>query len=313
MKTPDLPKIKGFATHLRKEIRGQDDALLTITDHVERAELGLTDETQPKGAFLFVGPTGVGKTESTLQFTDYFFGRESLARFDMSEFKELGSITAFLRRIQTALKLGCRVILFDEMEKASKEIHDLFLQMIDAARITFADDSVGDLRNTYLIFTSNIGAKEAMGSITRNRVAFEKTIKAKLAKELRPEFIGRYERAGGIVIFDRLSADSQLEVAEVSIRRMEKRMAALGFPLALTEQAKTYVFRNGFHPDYGARPLLGVLNKGVEGALRDAIFNGTYLTGSSGEIHVAQGGSRLEYRVVKTEAIPASNALPVVA
>jgi ATP-dependent Clp protease ATP-binding subunit ClpB len=273
----------------------------------------LTDQTQPKGAFLFVGPTGVGKTESTLQFTDYFFGRESLARFDMSEFKELGSISAFLRRIQAAVKVGCRVILFDEMEKASKEIHDLFLQMIDAARITFADDTVGDLRNTYLIFTSNIGAREAMQSQTRNRVAFEKTIKAKLAKELRPEFIGRYERAGGIVIFDRLTADAQFEVAEVAVRRMEKRMNSLGYPLVLTEQAKTFVFRNGFHPDYGARPLLGVLNKGVEGAIRDALFNHVFREGMRGEIHVAQCGSRLEYRPVKAEPIPARDTLAVVA
>ncbi|MFI5337708.1 MAG: AAA family ATPase [Opitutales bacterium] len=275
-----IPRVNGFLPWIAERIRGQPEVLRTLDEHAARSELGLTETGLVRGGFLFVGPTGVGKTETTLRFGEYFHGAGSVARFNMSEFKEARSVAEMRGRLAKAHGEGRRVFLIDEIEKAHWEVLDLLLQILDeGAELTAPDGGVRGFTDAYFVMTSNLGAREAMRSRTLNYTSYSNTILEYVRRYLRPELLGRIHGVGGVFVFRRLEEPQQREVAHHHLGGVLGRMARLGHRLELGEAGFEYIMRHGFSEDYGARHLLGVIRAQVEGAVADALRQGRPTSG----------------------------------
>ena len=215
---------------------------------------------RPKGSFLFVGPTGVGKTEMTIAFTDYLCGSDHLSRFDMSEFQNQSSVGLLLGNssndtgmLGRALDKGTRgTLLFDEMEKAHPLVLDLFLQILDAGRITFSNGETRNLNNYYIVFTSNIGAAEAMRMESSAFATIERTVLRRVDQVLRPELVARINEK---LVFNRLPYSIQREICELMIEREVERLNGLGHNLTVEAATVETLVREGFHRTLGARPM----------------------------------------------------------
>jgi ATP-dependent Clp protease ATP-binding subunit ClpC len=269
---PRLERVNGFLGWASERIKGQPEVLAALDFHFGRSELGLTEPDYVLGGFLFVGPTGVGKTETCLLFGEYFFGRASVARFNMSEFKEAKAVLELRQRLAGAKRQGKRVFLIDEIEKAHWEVLDLLLQILDkGAAMADPEGTVLDFTDSYIVMTSNLGAREAMRSRTRNYTSFSNTVLEYVRRYLRPELLGRIEAIGAAYVFRRLEEPQQRELAGFHFSRVLERMGADGHSLTMGAGAFEYAMRNGFSEEYGARRLLGVIRRYVEGAVSDAI------------------------------------------
>jgi ATP-dependent Clp protease ATP-binding subunit ClpA len=265
-------KLNGFIPWISERLKGQPEVLAGLDAHFGRSELGLTEPGYVLGGFLFVGPTGVGKTETTLLFAEYFFGAESVARFNMAEFKEAKSVHELRERLAKAQREKKRVYLIDEIEKAHWEVLDLFLGILDkGAEAAAPDGSPMDFTDSYFVMTSNLGAREAMRSRTRNYTSFSNTVMEYVRRYLRPELLGRIEGVGSPFVFRRLEEPEQRELAGFHVERVLERMRAASHTLNMGAGAFEYVMRNGFSEEYGARRLLGIIRKNIEGAVSDAL------------------------------------------
>ena len=265
-------------------IKGQPEVLDALDRHFGRSELGLTEPDCVLGGFLFVGPTGVGKTETTLLATEYFFGTQAIARLNMAEFKEAKSVGELRERLAQAHRAGKRTYLFDEIEKAHWEVLDVLLQILDkGAAIAAPDGSPLSFTDAYVVMTSNLGAREAMRSRTRNYTSFSNTIREYVVRYLRPELIGRLAKLngvhGGLFFFRRLEEPEQRELADYHLEQALARMLALGHTLSVAPEAFEFMVRNGFSEEYGARRLLGLINDCIEGAISDALRAGEPTSG----------------------------------
>jgi ATP-dependent Clp protease ATP-binding subunit ClpA len=265
--------------HLLSRIKGQDHVIPRVCSVLERGQLGLQPQGKPLGSFLFLGPTGVGKTELTLEFTRYLFGNESVFRFDMSEFLHLDSAKLFMGneignpgRLGNVLSRHQRgVLLFDEIEKAHRLIWDLLLQMLDAARITLADHRVYDLSGFYVVCTSNIGAQQLLRPTRLPFTTLERAVISELHGFFRPELIGRFDEK---IVFRPLSPDTQREIAMLAIAEELARFRERGFDLRVSDETFEFLVRRGIHKALGARPMKGTVRKFVGDAVRDTIKAG---------------------------------------
>ncbi len=246
-----------------------------VVSVLHRGELGLTTLNRPRGSFLFLGPTGVGKTELSLAFTDYLLGKDKLFRFDMSEYQTQESLGVFLGgRVGETGLLGLVVaksvtgtLLFDEIEKAHPRVLDVFLQILDAARVTMASGETLDLSGFYVVFTSNIAAAEIINLQHSSFATMERHVLAKAQRTLRPEL---YARITEKLVFNRLNYDVQMEIAQLHIARELCFLRDKGFELALGDSVISFLMQRGFHPRLGARPLRDTIEKHLRGALADA-------------------------------------------
>lgn len=265
-------RLKGFLPWISERIKGQPEVLAALDAHFGRSELGLTEPGYVLGGFLFVGPTGVGKTETTLLFSEYFFGGNAVGRFNMAEFKEARSVLELRQRLAKAKSEGKRVYLIDEIEKAHWEVLDLLLGILDKGAEAAAPDGTPLVfENSYFVMTSNLGAREAMRSRTRNYTSFSNTVMEYVRRYLRPELLGRIEAVGSPFVFRRLEEPQQRELASFHIECVLQRMNAAGYSLRMAPDAVEFLMRDGFSDEYGARRLLGVIRKNVEGAVSDAL------------------------------------------
>ena len=215
---------------------------------------------------MFVGPTGVGKTEITIAFTEYLCGPDHLHRFDMSEFQNQSSVglllgvsstdTGMLGRALNKTSRG--TLLFDEMEKAHPLVLDLFLQILDAGRITLASGETRSLNNYYIVFTSNIGAGEAMRMESSAFATIERTVLRRVDQVLRPELVARINDK---LVFSRLPYAIQREICELMIGRESERLGRLGHTLVVDPDMVETLIREGFHRTLGARPMRNVVDK----------------------------------------------------
>ena len=261
-----IEKLRSLEHHLKTNIKGQNHVLPRICSVLQRGELGLAHPGRPKGSFLFVGPTGVGKTEVTVCFSDYLFGPGYLHRFDMSEFQNQSSVSLLLGSSNSEIgMLGHALaqhdggtLLFDEMEKAHPLVLDLFLQILDAGRITLANGETKNLSGYYIVFTSNIGAGEAMRMESSAFATIERTVLRRVDQALRPELVARINEK---LVFNRLPYAVQREICELMIGREVERLNQLGHKLAVESATVETLVRDGFHRTLGARPMRNTVDQ----------------------------------------------------
>jgi ATP-dependent Clp protease ATP-binding subunit ClpA len=273
---PQIKKLAGLEPHLLSKIKGQEHAISRVCSVLERGQLGLQPERKPLGSFLFLGPTGVGKTELTLEFSRYLFGGESVFRFDMSEFLHLDNVKLFmgdetgssgrLGKVLSEHRQG--VLLFDEIEKAHRLIWDLFLQMLDAARITLADHRAYDLSGFYIVCTSNIGSQQLLRPTRLPFATMERAVLSELHRFFRPELVGRFDEK---LVFKPLCPDTQRQIGRLAIDEELARLRQKGFNLSVSEEAFEFLLRRGIHKTLGARPMKKTVQKFLGDAIRDSL------------------------------------------
>ena len=277
--------LNGLKSHLLSKIKGQNHVIARVCSVLERGQLGLQPIDKPLGSFLFLGPTGVGKTELTLEFTRYLFGGNEVYRFDMSEFLHLDNVKLLMGdETGTPGRLGYvlsqhqqGVLLFDEIEKAHRLIWDLFLQMLDAARITLNDHRTYDLSGFYLVCTSNIGSQRLLRPTRLPFTTLERAVISELYKFFRPELVGRFDEK---IVFKPLSPDTQREIGQFAIFEELARFRQKGFDLRVSEEAFEFLVRRGIHKAFGARPMKRTVQKFIGDAIAQALKSGAQLSGT---------------------------------
>jgi ATP-dependent Clp protease ATP-binding subunit ClpA len=289
-------KILRLHQHLLDRIRGQSEVVDRVVSLLKRAELGLTRPGRPKGSFLFLGPTGVGKTELTLAFTDWLFGPGRAHRFDMSEYQNQSAVGLLLgERLGERGLLGSAydrsrvgTILFDEIEKAHPRVLDLFLQILDAARVTLADGETLDLSGFYIVMTSNIGSAEILNAQHSAYSTLERHVLSRAQQGLRPEI---YARVTEKLVFNRLTFDTQVEIAKMRIDEELAFLRTRGHQATTDTDVLNFLVRVGYNPRLGARPLRDAVEKHIGDAVADALLNG--MQEASGRFAVQSDGTSL--------------------
>lgn len=270
-------RLRGLSSYLGGEILGQEHVLPRVCSVLIRGELGLANPNRPRGSFLFVGPTGVGKTETFNAFTSYLFSGAKPIRFDMSEYQLQGSVEkligehredrGLLGRALFGLNHG--TLLFDEIEKAHPLVLDLFLQVLEDARITLATGETLDLRGFYPGFTSNIGTEETIRMENAPFSSVERTVLMRVRERLRPELVGRITE---VIVFARLDYVTQRAVCEALIRHEITRLVALGFCLETSSDAVEFLVRVGYHRSLGARPMRAAVERFLQEAVVESLL-----------------------------------------
>ena len=305
----DAEKLKNLESELRKRVIGQDEAVTSIARAIRRGRLGIKDESRPAGTFIFLGTTGVGKTELAKALAEVMFGNESsLVRIDMSEYMEKHDVSKLIgappgyvgydeggQLTEAVRRHPYSVVLFDEIEKAHPEVFNAMLQMLDDGRMTDGKGRTVDFKNTIIIMTSNIGARLLTGDAGR-KIGFDmadesdtdemsrerlyggksyddakKVVLEELRKTFTPEFVNRVDE---IIFFRMLDRKALTTIVENMIAKLGKRIAGLGMKIEVTEAAKDLIAARGYDPQYGARPLRRVITSMVEDKLSEAMLDG---------------------------------------
>ena len=313
----DLEKI------LHQRVVGQDKAVVAVSRAIRRARSGLKDPNRPIGSFMFLGPTGVGKTELAKALAQAMFGSEdALIRVDMSEFMEkystsrlIGSPPGYVgyeEGGQLTEKVRTKpysVILLDEVEKAHPDIFNILLQVLDDGYLTDAKGRKVDFRNTILIMTSNLGAtqlreEKSVGfnavDQSKDQRAMEKRILEELKKAYRPEFLNRIDET---VVFNSLDASEIHEIVKIMSRQIVARMAEQGIQLKITPSAIDVIGKAGFDPEYGARPIRRALQREIEDKLSEALISGQVQLGDAVTIGASKGNITLTVKDSKTQPL----------
>jgi ATP-dependent Clp protease ATP-binding subunit ClpA len=280
-----LNKLRELSTLLPREIRGQSQVIPRIVSSVHRGELDLMKPGRPRGSFLLLGPTGVGKTETVVVLTNHIFGSGKLFRFDMSEFQNQESLglllgaklgdVGYLGTVRERSAEGS--LLFDEAEKAHPRVLDILLQLLDAARITIATGETLDFSGFYVWLTSNIGSAELMSLQHSNDATLERHVLTRAQQALRPEIFARVNEK---LVFNRLSYEHQLEIAEKFLSRELEFLATRGHKLELHPAVLPFLVRKGFHPKLGARPMRDAVEKLVGDAVAARLLDGESVAGT---------------------------------
>ena len=305
----DADKLKNLEAELSRRVVGQDEAVHAIAKAIRRGRLGLKDEKRPSGTFIFLGTTGVGKTELAKALAEVMFGNESaLVRIDMSEYMEKHDVSRLIgappgyvgydeggQLTESVRRHPYSVVLFDEIEKAHPEIFNTMLQVLDDGRLTDGHGRTVDFRNTIIIMTSNIGARMLTGAEGR-KIGFamaddsdkdelsreglyggksydeaKKVVIDELKKTFTPEFVNRVDE---IIFFRMLGKDSLVKIVDILMKQVGKRIKDLGMDIELTESAKELLAKKGYDPQYGARPLRRVITSMVEDRFSEAMLDG---------------------------------------
>lgn len=289
-------RLRELDEHLRGRIRGQDHVIPRIVSLLQRGELGLRKQTRPRGSFLLLGPTGVGKTEVTMTFTDFLLGPDRLFRFDMSEYQTQESLGILLggrlgERGTLAVPCDTRnegTLLFDEIEKAHPRVLDVFLQILDAARVTMASGETLDLSGFYVVFTSNIASADVLSLQHSSFATMERFVLTRAQQTMRPEL---YARIGEKLVFNKLSYDVQLEIAQMLLAAELLFFQGKGIIMEPDSAVLPFIVRHGYHPRLGARPMRDTVEKLIGDAVALAVLEGK---SGSGKLVVQADGERLQ-------------------
>lgn len=305
MLTSEKEKYLNIENHLKESVVGQDRALGAIAKAVKRNRAGLSSENRPIGSFLFLGPTGVGKTESAKALAKFLFDDEkALIRFDMSEYMEkinvsrlLGAAPGYVgyeeggQLTEAVRRKPYSVLLFDEIEKAHKDVFNILLGILDDGRATDNKGVTVDFKNTIIILTSNIGSDIIMNLDEKDR---ESAIKSELKKYFKPEFLNRLD---DIVVFNPLNKNNLIEIVGIMFKKLSKTLQNRGISAVLTQNAKKFIASAGFDIQYGARPLRRALYDLVEDKIADMILSDEIKSGDN--IKIDSNGEKIEISIEK--------------
>ena len=296
-------KLLHLEDELHKRVIGQDEGVRRVTDAILRSKAGIKDPTKPIGSFLFLGPTGVGKTELAKTLAQTLFDDEqNMVRIDMSEYMEKYSVSRLIgappgyvgyeeggQLTETVRRKPYSVVLFDEIEKAHPDVFNVLLQVLDDGRITDSQGRTVDFKNTILIMTSNIGSPYLLDGIDENgeiKEEAQKEVMDDLRGHFRPEFLNRLDE---IILFKPLTKDNIGSIVDLMVKELNDRLADQELSLELTDAAKKDVIDNGYDPVYGARPLKRYLQKYVETLTARKILSGEVHTGDTLVLDVENG------------------------
>ena len=290
----ETEKLLAMEKVLGHRVVGQDEAVKAVSDAVRRARAGVADENRPTGSFLFLGPTGVGKTELAKALADFLFDDEkAMVRIDMSEYGEKHSVARLVgappgyvgydaggQLTEAVRRRPYTVVLFDEVEKAHPDVFDVLLQVLDEGRLTDGQGRTVDFRNTILILTSNLGAG---GTKEQMEAAVKATFK--------PEFINRLD---DVVMFDALTSEQLTKIVDIQIDALAKRLESRRLVLDVHDDAKEWLANRGYDPAYGARPLRRLVQQAIGDELAKELLAGDVRDGDVVEVTVAEGGDKLD-------------------
>ena len=290
MLSGELQKYLDLEKALEKRVVGQDEALAAVADAIRRNKSGLSDAARPLGSFLFLGPTGVGKTELAKTLADFLFNDEkALTRIDMSEYGEKHSVSRLIgappgyvgyeqggQLTEAVRRRPYSVILFDEIEKGHPEVFNVFLQILDDGRLTDGQGRVVDFKNVIIIMTSNLGSDLILEA--KNPETLRDSLMELLKHSFRPEFINRIDET---VIFNRLGKGEIGKIVDIQLTRLSKRLAERKITLALTDAAKSLLAERGYDPMFGARPLKRTIQSDLENPLAKQIIAGAIREGDT--------------------------------
>jgi ATP-dependent Clp protease ATP-binding subunit ClpB len=287
-------KLLRIEDELKRRVVGQDEAVRAVGDAVRRSRAGLGESTRPIGSFLFLGPTGVGKTELCKALASYLFDTDdAMVRIDMSEYMERHAVARLIgappgyvgyeeggRLTEAVRRRPYCVILFDEMEKAHPDVSNILLQVLDDGRLTDGQGRTVDFRNTIIVMTSNIGSQAIlkMSSGGAVDVEIEAHVRELLKENLRPELLNRIDET---IIFHQLTPDELTSIVDIQLANLRKRLADRGLSLELSPGAKVALAEEGYDPQFGARPLKRVIQQRIENQLATKILAGEFDTGDS--------------------------------
>jgi len=308
----ELQKLLHLEDELHKRVIGQDEAVTAVAEAVIRARSGLKDPNRPIGSFIFLGPTGVGKTELARALAQFLFDDErALITIDMSEYQEKHTVARLLgappgyigfeeggQLTEAVRRRPYSVVLFDEIEKAHHDVFNVLLQVLDDGRLTDGQGRVVDFKNTIVIMTSNIGSHlilEQRGSYERVKEA----VLREMREHFRPEFLNRID---DIIVFHALTEDELRQIVDIQLERLRARLAERNMKLKLTDRAKLHLVHTGYDPVYGARPLKRAIQKQVETPISRLIIQGAVRDGQT--VLVDESPSRQEL-TFQTEQVPA--------
>jgi ATP-dependent Clp protease ATP-binding subunit ClpB len=296
-------KILALADQLHRRVIGQDDGVEKVTDAILRSKAGIKDPTKPIGSFLFLGPTGVGKTELAKALAENLFDDEqNMVRIDMSEYMEKHSVSRLIgappgyvgyeeggQLTEAVRRKPYSVVLFDEIEKAHPDVFNVLLQVLDDGRITDSQGRTVDFKNTILIMTSNIGSSYLLDGIDQNgqiSPECQNLVMNELRAHFRPEFLNRLDET---ILFKPLSKENISDIVALLMKDLNRRLADQDIHLELSDAAKDYVIDGGYDPVYGARPLKRFLQKNVETLAARLILSGTVMQGDTILLDVEDG------------------------
>ena len=299
----DKQRLKHMEDFLRRRVIGQDEAVKAVSNAVRRSRAGLGDARRPIGSFMFLGPTGVGKTELCKALAEFLFDtEESMIRIDMSEFMEQHSVARLIGAppgyvgyeeggvlTEAARRHPYSVILFDEIEKAHRDVFNVLLQVLDDGRLTDGQGRTVDFKNTLIVMTSNLGS-QMIQEITAKKGAdweIEAGVRDVLKQHFRPEFLNRVDE---VVIFHTLQKSQLAEIVGIQLRHLEHRLAERGYSLVVSDKARHELGEQGFDVTYGARPLKRLIQQQLENPLAEKLLNGEFPEGSSVRIDADRHG-----------------------
>jgi len=286
----EVDKLLHMEDNLRRRVVGQDEALTKVSNAVRRARAGLHDPNRPIGSFIFMGPTGCGKTETARALAEFLFDDErAMVRIDMSEFMEKHSVARLIGAppgyvgyeeggylTEAIRRRPYAVILFDEIEKAHPDVFNILLQILDDGRLTDGQGRTVNFANSVIIMTSNVGS-QYLTDVAGDEEKVTERVLAAMKQQFRPEFVNRID---DVVIFHSLKQDEILQIVDIQLKRLQKLLAERKLSLTLTEGAKKFLAKHGWDQQYGARPLKRAIQKYVQDPLSSALLEAKYPEGS---------------------------------
>jgi len=304
-------KLANIEEILSKKVIGQREAIRAVADALRRARAGLAEPSRPWGSFMFLGPTGVGKTELARVLAEFMFNdRNAIIRFDMTEYMERHSVSRLIgsppgyvgheeggQLTEAVRHRPYSLVLFDEIEKAHPEIFNILLQILDEGRLTDSKGRTVNFKNTIIIMTSNIGSSfwRKKGSLgfeigkdqdKEEAKEYKMKVLAALKDKFKPEFINRLDE---IIVFNPLSKEDTQRIVELQIAEIKKRLAEKGIKIELTPEAKKYLVEKGFSKEFGARPLKRLIERVILNPFADKIISGKVKRGEKIKIKVSNG------------------------